>query len=505
MPGSFTLSSTTSLKSPTFVPSFAAPMKVLTPSALFSGPLMWGLYGMMLVLFAGFWGFDGLYGQDAYEYYRCYCELGNNKMCHFPIQYPLWAKSLGLFFSAKKALQLWGIFAAAAALFYVEKFLRLFSSNTTQIRLFVFTFGASSLYFSRLGLCIMSDTTAIFFSIAGAFHVYRYLEKAGKSSDLIWGLLFLLNAALTRYAAVLLVLLPSLLGLYAAVKRRDGRALLLSFLTGAVFIALAFWLKNNYFSAAEQHALLTHWDWRHIWGQQFTNTGDGSGAYVRPNLIFYLLFFLHPAYIAWGALFLLASFFTFRHISRTQLLVLFLPASCYWLFLAGSYHQGIRLLLLIFPHLLLFYFPAFEWIHQKSQAYVSQKGFLFLLLLTCVAQWAVFPFATQKMRQWNRVETQLAQSLKRQLPPNATIYTLGMEGVLFANELPQQTISLYGDSLKNIEKEAFILIQTAVFKKQWASLLPERNLQFLQKQSNFVLKDSFELGWHLYECRPSAE
>ncbi|HSY75617.1 MAG TPA: hypothetical protein VK890_02100, partial [Bacteroidia bacterium] len=180
--------------------------------------LKWyGLFFIAVLSFLWITGFNGLYGQDSYEYLRytrCLNEFfksGTDPGDYFwPILYPLSGAVLSFAIPLPFALQIISILALLLASIYLEKLIILiFQAEKIWVRLYVFLFFLLSPYMLRASLVVMSDSLSIFFVVAAWYYFEKYKRSVTSKSFLLF-VFFFAAAIATRYAAFIVLLVPAI-------------------------------------------------------------------------------------------------------------------------------------------------------------------------------------------------------------------------------------------------------------------------------------------------------
>ena len=117
-------------------------------------------------------GFDGLYGQDSYEYLRYtnaiqeYITTGIHPGNYFwPVLYPTLGSLLGFIFGSALALQLISCLSFSITCVYILKTIRLLYP-TKQFRFFyVLIFAVFCPFLLKMGIIVMSDALTLVFVI----------------------------------------------------------------------------------------------------------------------------------------------------------------------------------------------------------------------------------------------------------------------------------------------------------------------------------------------------
>ena len=165
-------------------------------------------------------GFDGLYGQDSYEYLRYtnaiqeYITTGTHPGNYFwPVLYPTSGSLLGFVFGTALALQLISCLSFSIACVYILKTIRLLYP-TAQFRFFyVLIFAIFCPFLLKMGIIVMSDALTLVFVVL-AF--YFFFKSYYKNTSLAPIFIFATCALMTRYASLFITCL-----LYTSPSPRD--------------------------------------------------------------------------------------------------------------------------------------------------------------------------------------------------------------------------------------------------------------------------------------------
>ena len=180
-------------------------------------------------------GFNGLYGQDSHEYYRYsraitnFFETGNSPGDYFwPVYYPILGSILGFVVGNLFSLQFISALSLSGSLYFLFRIMKEIFIKKQNISVYILiTFLISPLVF-RNSLVVMSDLLTIFF-ITGSFYFFiDYLHKT-EYKQLIFFSVFFTLAILTRYAAVVVLVIPAVVIIHQIVKNRKYSHLLISF------------------------------------------------------------------------------------------------------------------------------------------------------------------------------------------------------------------------------------------------------------------------------------
>ncbi|MDB4728436.1 glycosyltransferase family 39 protein, partial [Saprospiraceae bacterium] len=153
-------------------------------------------------------GFDGLYGQDGYEYLRYSKDLVSfiktnelPKPFSWPVLYPISGaiiytiiQEMGL------ALQLISILAWSGVTIYLHATLKLLFPKKSTSFFFIFLCFLLSPMVLRMGVVVMSDMLATCFIVMSCFYALRYGQRIN-TKDLYLFSFFSISSMLTRYAS----------------------------------------------------------------------------------------------------------------------------------------------------------------------------------------------------------------------------------------------------------------------------------------------------------------
>jgi hypothetical protein len=125
-------------------------------------------------------GFDGLYGQDSYEYLRYtnaiqeYMVNGIHPGNYFwPVLYPTLGSLLGFIFGTAFALQLISCISFSLACVYILKTIRLLYPNSKFRFFYVFIFAVFCPFLLKMGLIVMSDAFTLVFVVLSFYFFFK--------------------------------------------------------------------------------------------------------------------------------------------------------------------------------------------------------------------------------------------------------------------------------------------------------------------------------------------
>ncbi len=445
-----------------------------------------------------FSGFDGLYGQDAYEYYRCSCELWNENApdCHFPPMYPLYSWIFSVIFGNTSALQMVSLFAFIGVMWFLNEIIRLIYGQKQIIILYVLLFGGMSAYFFRGAILGMSDMLTTFFMIGGLYGLLRvYVNRLSLKTYgglLVFSVFFLTQAVFTRYASIPLVLYYLGIGAFLVFRKISLQKAAILIVSALVIVGGIAWVQKGFVTGGLTHIHVKGWHLSHFFESVF-HTPDGNLRFRFNNFFFGLFTQIHPGFGLLGVLFVVLL----RRDSFTKVLLflVWIPLGIYVVFLMGIPFQNIRFYILSFPLCVIIFFPPFMRLFGFLEKYQLESIFLttvfFMQIILCV-------FALRSIIGLNRNETQMAtfvQNRQFHLP----IFTLGMEGKLYTTHYAAPVTSLFYKKITHYPDSFLLLVQPKVLETQWKSQNPNVNFQHIMRHYSADTVITFGEGWKLFK------
>lgn len=339
---------------------------------------------LCLALLAALLHFNGLYGQDAYEYLRQSGLIFNTIYGLNPKAinafdaglaggYPLFAALLRCFVGSDVlALQMISWISAALGLWVFERLLNLLAPGVRAESRWMFAglgLGLSPMFFCA-GITSMSDGLGLTLVLAAFFFGLRAFQYS-KAVNAVWAAAFAAIAVSTRYSTAV-ILLPLFVALVQYLgSKKKWLVLTGAICTGLVLLAPYFWLKSVGAASAFGNFMLDNW-WAGNFFQRTFNHENGIAGYALPNILFLFFPLAHPAF----CLPISGLFFLFKKTDIVLPVKRILLASivAYLLFLGGLTYQHLSDLLPAYALLLLLLFPAWDRLYCY--------GFLFFPRLT---------------------------------------------------------------------------------------------------------------------------
>ena len=464
------------------------------------------IIGSILVLFfvliSYILGFNGLYGQDSYDYLRftkalsSYFTSGTNPGSFFwPVNYPFFGAILSLFIPSKIfALQLLSYLSFVVSGVLLYKIIEIiFQASRKSIVVYLALFFLLSPYLLRGSLVIMSDMLALAFSLAVFLFVVKY-TKTGMRIDFLFAIVFSFLAGFTRHHAFVILFVPMLYSLYLVLKRKDYLLLLYSILTALLVVFPTIWFKGNDFTNFTHHQWFT--DWSPVnWFSNSFNTSDGQASYRFPNIIYGFFYLVHPGFIFPGLLLIL--FINKNEFTRLPARLLLAMIVLNGLFIAGIPFQNLRFHIIIFPFALILFFPAFLKLTKKVSTNNTLK--ITVIVLTVIIQTSLFTYIFQKFNSDNKLEKLIATTVGRY--KGNPVYTFAIDQAINTYQPEKDIRNIWYNKYENFEPGSLFLFNEKKFKKQWEGKNPWINWQNVNKNYKLEILETLPGGWALYEIQ----
>lgn len=443
--------------------------------------------------------FNGLYGQDAYEYYNYANELrlfwqkgANIGECHYPIFYPLISSFFALILPLAVVMQSISITCFMLVFYFLKKIIHILYPDLQFVSTYLFLLGILSPYFFRLGICIMSDMLAISAVSGLLFYSLAFLQK-NELKHFTMALLCAFIAVMTRYASILVVFFPILTMIYHAYKHHFLSKILPIFLLLLPLILPFIYLKKSYLQGLMSHPAYTDWSFFYFFQSHFDLKGDGFHQYSVPNFVYGTLHYLHPAYLLLSPILL----FFIRKKDFQIPLFFFFSAAIYALFLMGFPTQNTRLQTFMMPFMLILFAPSFSRMCDYFSLLQKDKfAYLFLLFLSFFSLLLIY-FSTKSIRHFNQTEKYISLKINEINAPS--LYTLGIEGALKANQVQVPIHSLFEETVDSVENGTLFLLPSN-FAAHWQGHSAMKSWLFVKTHYHtkivFPLPDEWEI-WQI--------
>ncbi|MFN0276730.1 MAG: hypothetical protein ACKVPJ_13365 [Chitinophagales bacterium] len=457
-----------------------------------------------------FFDFNGLFGQDSYEYVKLQRGITEHIFSGKEIPYSVFPIGYGLtgFLAALVlqndilAMQLISLVTLFCSAIYLRKILETIYKTNFQFDLFLVLFFLLSPYVMRFGLLVMSDMLCIAVYLFFLYHFLQFKHSKGLRSFL-FAIIAGACCVYIRYASVVALLIPIIFLIFECIKLKKHQYLIYALL---IFILISlpeiflrqrflFWNFGETNTGFAYFYVPQQWSVANFFKKGFYNM-DGWQHYSYPNLLFVFQNFVHPAFIFAGVLFLFFSRKATFQLSDNK--ILFVIIVLYALFAAGYAYQSSRYLLFTFPLILILLYPAFARLYQlcnipkwlKTLGIAACAGIQVFLLL----------YSSQTIYNANQVEKNIADTIKKEYP-GRNIYTFSIDGALNTYKVSYTFFDIYRNRFDTIQPNSLFLYNDAAFTAQFEGLNPVKNLEFIQSNYQLEELENFDGGWKLFAIK----
>lgn len=447
-------------------------------------------------------GFDGLYGQDSYEYLRYtnaiqeYITDGVHPGNYFwPVFYPTLGSLLGFVFgSTAFALQFISCVSFGIVCVYILKIIRLLYPTAKYSFFYVLIFAVFCPFLLKMGLLVMSDALTLVFVVVSFYFFFKsYLQKTSLAPIFI----FAMCALMTRYASIFITFPIVLYALYLVWERKKFVQLIvagiLSFIIAIPFLVF----KWGYLFDATSNPFLQTWSIGNYFKSSFT-TGDGTTSYRFPNLIYTLYVFFHPGFIFLGSILSLITLKNYKSLLAFHQKILLICSGLYILFLAGIPFQNPRIIGLVFPLILILLFPAFLKLVEIK--YI--KRFLKpITVISLVLQLAFFVMTFKLIFERTIIEKELVAMM--QPYQGKTLYSFDVDLALKGRGLDFNYRTMFLKHREKPQKNDLVLFDPERYAIQWKDKTPMQNWEFIEQNYQLKVIENHPKGWKLYAIQRS--
>ncbi|WP_298508428.1 glycosyltransferase family 39 protein [uncultured Kordia sp.] len=442
-------------------------------------------------------GFDGLYGQDSYEYLR-YTNAIQNYITdgihpgnyYWPVLYPTLGSLLGFVFgSTAFALQFISCISFGIACVYILKTIRLLYPSSKYSFLYVLIFAVFSPFLLKMGLIVMSDALTLVFVVLS---FYFFFKSHQKKTNLTPIFIFATCALMTRYASLFITFPIILYALYLVWKRKKYVQLLMaSVLSIVVSIPFIIFQWGALFEASS-NPFLQVWSVSNYFKSSFTTT-DGTTSYLFPNLIYTLYVFFHPGFIFLGSILSLITFKNYKSLFTFHQKILIICSGLYILFLAGIPFQNPRIIGLVFPLILVLLFPAFL---KLTEIKFIKRFLIPIAIISLLLQFVFFTITFKLIFKRTIIEKELATMI--QSYQGGTLYSFDVDLALEGRGLDFEYKNMFLERYENFQTSDLILFDPVRYQAQWKDKNPMLNWEFMEDNYQLKVIESHSKGWKLY-------
>jgi len=444
-------------------------------------------------------GFDGLYGQDSYEYLRYtnaiqeYITNGVHPGNYFwPVLYPTLGSLLGFIFGSAFALQLISCLSFSIACIYILKTIRLVYP-TKQFRFFyVLIFAVFCPFLLKMGLIVMSDALSLVFVVLS---FYFFFKSHHKNTSLAPIFIFATCALMTRYASLFITFPIIMYALYLVVKQQKFKQFIIASALSLVAAIPFLIFQWGALFEASSNPFLEFWSVGNYFKMSFT-TGDGTTSYTFPNLIYTLYVFFHPGFIFLGSILSFIALKNYKSLFTFHQKILLICSALYILFLAGLPFQNPRVLGLVFPLILIGLFPAFAKLLEIKLI----KRLIIPIGIFCVAlQLFFFTMTFKLIFERTLIEKELTTMIKPY--EGATLYSFDVDLAIQGPGLDFDYKNMFIERYTSFLKNDLILFDPVRYEIQWKDKTPMQNWEFIKSNYKLKVVETHPEGWKLYQIQ----
>lgn len=461
---------------------------------------LWIILPVLLFLFNAILGFNGMYGQDSFEYLRYSRALhgyftGGALPGRFwwPLIYPLGGTLFSFLLADIFSLQTVSIIGYGLAFFFLQKILlHIYPQKAFEIKLYLALFFFLSPFVMRYSSTVMSESLAMAF-IMGFFYYYLLFIENQNHNHLLLAAVFGCAAINTRYAAFMVLLIPGIHAFYLFIKNFR-----FNYLVYIVLIAIIIFLPNFYLHLYQPGSIseqphFSHWSFYNYFRRSFT-TSDGLLSYRFPNIAYVFSNLFYPGFIFAGGLLLI--FFRIKTIRSSFMKTVAATILLYALFLAGLTFQNDRILILTFPCVLLLlsgtYLEMSARLKKRKASY-----FRIMVILVIILQLVLFYRAFRPFYENNKIIKTVAERMLQY--PGKRIYTFNIDMALKAYGIKNEIINLWDKKLPDFKPESLVLFNYLNSQEQWKGMNPMLNWEEMNRAHHLKLMENLTGGWKLYE------
>jgi hypothetical protein len=443
-------------------------------------------------------GFDGLYGQDGYEYLRYANALkkfmtdGIDPGDYFwPIWYPLTGALLSFIVQdVAFSLQLVSCISLAIVFIFSNKIIGLIFPKSRSPRVFVFLLIVLSPFILRFSFLVMADMLTLGLLTISTYYLLR-ASMNGSWIALMLGGFTACTACMTRYAAIVIIF-P--MALYSAwmffSKNKNWFNIIPAFIISVLPLVPHFLVRGSQSAGFIQHDWVSHWSLVNFFKNDFI-TRDGIAHNQFPNIIYAFGGLFHPRY-CFPALFILV--FGWKKMNWSKPFILLLTGLVLYLFfIAGIPYQNNRFLLLVLPFFVIFLYPPWHAIlnQYKNPVRISITSILL------IAQLVLFPLTFKIVYKRNQLEKQVYSFVTGKKSP--TLYAMDLDISITSRGYPSRVYNLYANYYHTPDTTALVIFNTYIFSQQWGGMNPMNNWTHFNHDYHIQEIKRFEDGWAIYQ------
>lgn len=451
--------------------------------------------GSLLFIILRVIGFDGLYGQDAYEYIHqakevkhALLNLSKPNDFYWAPGYPLFVAIIDLIVgNINLSAQILSVITWSITVFFCWKAFVGIKPSKFSLVLTVVIVGLSA-YFFRVFFTSMSDGLMTMAITCAIYCLKRYRQRL-ESIYSLGAVFFSSMAVFTRYAALPIGALIVCYCFVLMLRDKKWKASILSASILAVSVLVFFTLKTNSADQIVQNSIIKNWSFSNYWSTTFTNN-QGNLNYFVPNIVYVTYPFTHLGFVWVSIPVILLGIIKGV---KPQFPWLIIVASVYLLFLAGIPFQNKRFLVPVIPMVFIFLVPYFVNYLQKS----NKKVILFSIITLCVSNLILSSYSFQTIYQIQQNDVLLSKQINTY--PIQQLYTFEVDLAIKSRGFEGSITNLWTAKEVSLASGDYVLINYEKWEKQWAHHQLMKNVNFILSQEDLVLVDSFDNDWKLWK------
>ncbi len=442
-------------------------------------------------------GFNGLYGQDAYEYLRytdrltLYFQHGISPGEFFwPIGYPFIASLLNLIINnGAVSLQAVSLLSYLFSVVYLYKILKLLNIDS-KAGFYIILFFCFSPFIFRTAFLLMAESLSVLCITALTYHIIQYSINY-RLKDFSLAVLFIMISAITRYADLVIIFIPCVFLLITFLKHFK----LITLFSGVLIITVTLLPHIIIYQGHSMnflgHEWLREWSFKNYVSRGFY-TDNGYESYSLINILYPFTNLIYPEFIFCGLIF--TAFIKMKYLNSNYFKIFAASLLMYYIFLAGIPYQNFRFLIPSFPFVLILLYPGYEKITRK---YLKGKSIIIISLIVLITQAFFIYKYSAGIYALSKFEKETAGVIK-QFDSTKTLYTFYLNGALNYYGVKNPLVNLYDKQLIDVPAGSYILFNESKFKEQWKNKLPMINWLYIKSNYKLRLLHRFNEGWALY-------
>lgn len=450
--------------------------------------------GLTLLILARLFLFDGMYGQDSYEYVRFSRTFklfltGNGPLEPFnwPLGYPFLISLLDLPLNQTDlSAQAISIFSLAGCGVYGLKLIRLLHPNDSRNHQFgyILAFLLFSPYMVRIGLSTLSDTSCALFCLLTFYHYFNY-QSSGKAPHLAYAICFGTAAALTRHAGITLVIIPGIYSAFLLARTQKLKLLALCLIPIGIFLVATLGTPisqlTGYGIGPNDITPLN----------LFSSTIEGSQGIQSksiPNILFSFYGFFHPTYLFAGIVLIIGTILS----KQKPNWILITSLILYSLFIGSLSFQNKRFFVAQLPLIIIAFYPGFRYFTQKLSKPLVLTGIVAGLIVNMGLSFYTF----RKVYTIQQTEIQIINSIKPH--EGNTLHSFWILTALKSRGLQFDYNNLWKHQPESYSAGELVLFNEKKFARQWAGHPFMKHWDQLKTSSDLVVIEELPDHWKLY-------